>query len=531
MGFKSSDRSQKDLLGYRIDDFARSDKKSRFVIDLVHQLNLKPLIARYSDQGGDAYAPDMMLTLWFYAYSNGITSTRELEELCQYDTRYIYISGNQQPDHTTLSRFRKAHLDLLSDYFVQIILIAREEGISAFDHIAIDGTKIQASRSVRKTYNEQQLDQQINTIRQDITRYMKRCDFVEQNAADQFDLETLQAEKARLVAIERELLERKQQLKQRQQELKVEYRAKHRISLLEPEARFMPKVDGLNYNAQTAVDTESNLIVAAEVTNQPNDQGQFIPLQQQAEHNLTSDPRRAYTADAGYHNTDDLQHLEQHHIDALIADPAPQDRSTRSAPTSSETILHEQRKADRADFVYHSQGDYYECPGGDHLTKVKDKGKKVVYRAAKCPVCPLANYCLAGKKNYKQIHRSKREIWSEHMAVKLQSPNAKQRMHERRTSVEPVFGNLKHNLGFRRFSLCGLNQVKGEFTLMAIAHNLNILYKLSKNHSLPAALSQVYTGINQHIVLSKNILVKWLINFTNLFKTTETVCYYQVQTC
>lgn len=531
MGFKSSDRSQKDLLGYRVDDFARSDKKSRFVIDLVHRLDLKPLFARYSDQGGDAYAPDMMLTLWFYAYSNGITSTRELEELCQYDTRYIYISGNQQPDHTTLSRFRKAHLDLLSDYFVQIILIARDDGISAFNHIAIDGTKIQASRSVRKTYNEQQLDQQIDTIRQDITRYMKRCDFVEQNAADQFDLETLQAEKARLIAIEQKLLERKQQLQERQQELKVEYRAKHRISLLEPEARFMPKVDGLNYNAQTAVDTESNLIVAALVTDQPNDQGQFIPLQQQAEHNLTSDPKRAYTADAGYHNTDDLQHLEQHHIDALIADPAPQDRSTGSAPTSPETILHEQRKVDRVDFVYHPQGDYYECPGGDHLTKVKDKGKKVVYRAAKCPLCPLADYCLAGKKNYKQIHRSKREIWAEHMAVKLQSPDAKRRMHERRTSVEPVFGNLKHNLGFRRFSLCGLNQVIGEFNLMAIGHNLNILHKLRENHPLPAALSQVYTGFKQHIVLSKNILVKWLINFTNLFRITEPVCCCQVQTC
>lgn len=531
MGFISSDRSQKDLLGYRIDDFARSDKKSRFVVDLIRRLNLKPLFTRYSDQGGDAYAPDMMLALWFYAYSNGITSTRELEELCQYDTRYIYISGNRQPDHTTLSRFRKAHLDLLGDYFLEIIMIAREEGISAFNHIAIDGTKIQASRSTRQVYNEQQLDQQISLIREDISRYMKRCDFIDQNAAGQLDLETLQAEKARLAAIEQKLVAGKQRLKKRQQELKVEYRAQHRISLLEPDARFMPKADGLNYNAQTAVDTASKLIIAAEVSDQPNDQGQFIPLQQQAERNLSPDAKRAYTADAGYHNTADLAHLEQQKIDALIADPAPQARSTQSTPTSADTIRREQKKIERSDFVYHRQGDYYQCPGGDHLTKVKDKGKKVVYRAAKCPFCPLAQYCLAGKKNYKQIHRSKREIYAERMAVKLQSPKAKLRMHERRISVEPVFGNLKHNLGFRRFSLSGLNQVKGEFTLMAIAHNLNILHKLSKNHTFAAALSRAYTEINQHIVLSKNIVAKSLINFTNLFKTTEPVCNYQIQTC
>ena len=161
MGFISSDRNQNDLLGYRIDEFAKSDKKSRFVADLVSRLNLKTLFASYSDQGGDAYPPDMMLALWFYAYSNGITSTRDLEELCQYDTRYMYISGNQKPDHTTLSRFRKAHLDLLIDYFVQILLIAREAGISEFNHITIDGTKIKASRSGRQSYNEAQLDQLI----------------------------------------------------------------------------------------------------------------------------------------------------------------------------------------------------------------------------------------------------------------------------------------------------------------------------------------------------------------------------------
>lgn len=530
MGFISSDRDQIDLLGYRIDDFAKSDKKSHFVVDLVSRLDLKELFCRYSDQGGDSYSPAIILSLWFYAYSNGITSTRDLEELCKYDTRYMYISCNQQPDHTTLSRFRKTHLDLLSEYFLQIILIAQAEGISDFNHIAIDGTKIKASRSANHSYNEAQLDQIITNIRRDIAGYMNQCNYVEQNASDQLDLETLQAEKARLEALEQQLLERKQLLKKRQQELKVEYRTQHKISLLEPEARFMPKADGLNYNAQTAVDTESKLIVAAEVTDQPNDQGQFVPLQKQVESNLKPDPKRAYTGDAGYHNTNDLEHLEQNNIDALIADPAPQDRSTRLNPTSADTILSEKRKVERTDFVYHSHGDYYECPTGDHLVKVKDKGKSIVYRANKCSTCPLAIYCLASKKNYKQIHRSKREVYAERMALKLQSRLAKQRMHERWVSVEPVFGNLKQNLGFRRFSLCGINQVKGEFMLMAIAHNLNILFKIIDNKRLAAVINRSCSRINQHIALSKNFLVKLYVNFTNLFKMSFLSSIYQVKT-
>ena len=527
MGFISSDRNQNDLLGYRIDDFAKSDKKSRFVVDLVSRLNLKTLFASYSDQGGDAYPPDMMLALWFYAYSNGITSTRDLEELCQYDTRYMYISGNQKPDHTTLSRFRKAHLDLIIDYFVQILLIAREAGISEFNHITIDGTKIKASRSGRQSYNEAQLDQLIANIRSDISRYMNQCNYAEQNENDQLDLETLRAEKARLEAVEKKLLDRKQLLKKRQKELHVEYRAKHKVSLLEADARFMVKTDGLGYNAQAAVDTKSKLIVAADVTDQPNDQGQFVPLQKQAENNLGPDKKRAYTADAGYHNGKDLEQLEQDNIDALIADPAPQSRSIRSEPTSADVILSEKRKIERTDFVYHQQGDYYECPAGDRLVKVKNKGKSTIYRARMCQSCPLAIYCLASKKNYKQIHRSKREACAERMSVKLQSFEAKQRMYERKVSSEPVFGNIKENLGFRRFSLCGINPVRGEFILMAIANNINIMSKWIEKDRLTAAMAKAYAQIDQHIALSKNILSKLLVLFNNLLKKSDLVLAYQ----
>lgn len=529
MSFISFNRSQNDLLGYRIDDFAKSDKKSRFVIDLVSRLDLKMLYTRYSEQGGDSYSPDMMLALWFYAYSKGITSTRDLEELCKFDTRYMYISGNQQPDHTTLSRFRKAHLDLLSDYFVQIILIAQKEGLSVFNHITIDGTKIKASHSGRQSYNEDQLNQLINNIRKDIDRYMYQCNYAEQNSTGQLDLETLQAEKARLEALEKKLLDRKQILKKRQHKLKAEYRAKHKVNLHEPDARFMPKVDGLNYNAQAAVDADTNLIVAVDVTDQPNDQGQFVPLQQKAESNLSEDAKRSYTSDAGYHNLEDLEHLEDNKVDALIADPAPKDRSIKLKPASADIILTEKRKIERIDFVYHSQGDYYECPNGDHLIKVKDKGKSNVYRASKCTTCPLATYCLASKKNYKQIHRSKREMYAERMAVKLQSKLAKQRMHERRVSVEPVFGNLKENLGFRRFSLCGLEQVRGEFTLMTIAHNLNILFKMIDKRRLAAAITKSYGYINQHIAFSKNILVKSYSDFATFVKQISLFVSYRIQ--
>jgi transposase len=118
MKFFAANRSQQNLLGYSVEDFAKSDAKSHFIVKTVSQLKLGELYNRYSNQGGEAYPPDMMLALWFYAYSEGNTSTRQIEKLCHYDTRYIYVSCNLRPDHTTLSRFRQNNLDLLENYFI-----------------------------------------------------------------------------------------------------------------------------------------------------------------------------------------------------------------------------------------------------------------------------------------------------------------------------------------------------------------------------------------------------------------------------
>ncbi len=510
MGFIKADRSQQDLFGYRISDFARSDAKSQFIVDIISRLDLTTLFQRYSEQGGDSYAPDMMLSLWFYAYSQSESSSRKLEELCQYDTRYIYLSCNLRPDHTTLSRFRKAHLDLLSDYFVQILLIAEQEGITDLKHISIDGTKLKAAASSKQSYKEDQLDRKIEAIHKDIAHYMQRCTFVEQGASDAIELETLQEEKRRLEALEMKLIERREQLQNRKKTIKAEYRKNHRINIVEPEARTMSKIDGPGYNSQLAVDCEVNIIVANDVNDEPHDRYQFKNMHQKAEENMNPDSNRAYTADAGYHSLDQLEYIDDNDIDALIADQKPFDRSTHSHSTPIETIQSEDRKVERRDFTYHKDEDYYECPAGDKLHPVSKGKKSTVYRAISCTDCPIASYCLSNKSKVKQLHRDHREELAEKMSHKLQKEDAKSRMQKRATSVEPVFGNIKHNLGFRRFSLAGLNQVKGEFNLMCIAHNLNTIFNLisAKRFAAFAYVNQV--KMNKLIVISKNIAAIFL---------------------
>ena len=516
MSFITVDRTQKSVVGYSIEDFAKTDTKGRFVVETISSLNLGSLFTRYSSQGGDSFAPDMMLALWFYAYSNGITSTRKLEELCMYDTRYIYISCNLQPDHTTLSRFRQSHLDLISEYFVQIVLLAQEQGVTDLKHISIDGTKIKASANAKHSYKEDRLKSKIEAIRRDIKQYMAACEGAEQGLNETLDLESLQAEKKRLEALEKKLIRHQKKLQERKKTLKPEHREKHQINIVDPDARFMPKADGPSYNAQAAVDDAHNFILANDVIDDPNDQNQFSPMHQKVEENLPPDSNRGYTADSGYHSLKQLQYIKENNIDALIADPTPGNRSTNKKLPSIESILKQERKVERKDFSYHAQDDYYECPVGNKLTASGKNAKFTRYRACACSTCPIAKFCLPGKSKVKQIFRDHREGLAEEMEHKLQTDKAKKRMKTRATSVEPVFGNIKQNLGFRRFSLRGLAQVKGEFNLICIAHNLNILFKLMQPQRLTVAMAASSVALNQYIAISKNIMAIFLNTLVNL---------------
>lgn len=478
MGFIFNDRRQQKLIGYCLSDFVSKDDKSRFVVDIVSKLDLTELYNRYSSQGNDSYDPKTLLATWFFAYSEGESSTRKIENLCRYELRFIYVSADLRPDHTTLSRFRKRHLDLMADYFVQILLLAKEAGISDFKEISIDGTKIKASCSKKQSYKEDQLNRKIEAIRRDIAEYMSRCDLVE-DEEDIEDLESIRNKIEKLKKKEKELVECQARLKERKEELKPEHRKNHQINLIEPDARFMPKSDGPSYNAQAAADSVTNFIVANDVVTDPNDQNQFSKMHQKSEQNLGSDSNRKYDVDSGYHSLEQLEYVKEEGIDAVIADPTPKNRSNNSSPTNMETILQEGCKVERSDFIYHYEEDYYECPAGKKLNPLcnykKGKSHGKVYQCLNCSDCPLIDQCLRGSSKIKlrRLYRDDREILAEKMNDKLQTDEAKSRLKLRATSVEPAFGNIKQNLGFRRFSLRGLEQVKGEFNLMIISHNLS----------------------------------------------------------
>jgi transposase len=492
MGFRTLARNQIDLLGFSLDDLVEPDAKCRFIVHLVSQLNLDSLYGQYSDVGNYAIDPSALLATWFLGYSEAITGSRKLESRCKRDTHFMYTSCNLKPDHTTLSRFRKRHLDLIPDYFVEIIRLAQKNGISDFKHITIDGTKIQAASSPRKSKDAEALDRYLAAVRENIAEYMKQCDEIDllDGSISTDTLSEIQEKLQKLKDLENTLIERKNELEQRKQTLRKYHQQTHQINIVEPEAFNMRHANGKQtlpaYNAQASVDAETQLIVAADLVQDRADFDLFSRQHQIIENNLGQDPKRMYTADSGYHNLEQLEYIEEHQIDAIINDLQPESRSLNKENPDVKELQNSKRRLERSDFVYDSQEDKYICPSGRslNLTGIKTirKRPKRIYQSDNCNDCLLIEQCLSkkNKTNIRCIQRDRQEILAEQMAMRLNTQQAKDRLFVRKTTAEPVFGNLKSNLGFRRFSLRGLENVRNEFNLMAIAHNINKLYKLKE---------------------------------------------------
>jgi len=441
MGFISTDRNQMDLLGYSLNDLVPKDAKCRFIVDIISKLDLKELYHRYSSQGNYAFEPSIMLSTWFFAYSDTVTSTRKVEQKCQRDLHYMYVSGNLKPDHTSLSRFRKNHIDLISDYFVQIINLANANGVSDFKQVAIDGSKIQASSSAKHSKTSDELSQYLDKIRKDIKDYMEQCDLLDENSTGINNLQEIRHNIERLKQKEQELLTHQKELESRKSKLKAEHRKNHKINTAEPQARNMNKVNGNQklpaYNVQIGVDTQTQLIIANETIQDTNDYDQLVQQHKNVESNLGSDKDRCYIYDAGYHNLEQLEYVYTNQLNAFVASPRKDNNQVKSL--KSKTTF------DHTDFVYDQENDYYSCPANNQLIYEKDyhkanKWSGRVYKSNACPGCSLKAHCLAqnNTSKYRRIRREHREIYAERMQKTGTTDQGKQKQIIRSTTVEPA---------------------------------------------------------------------------------------------
>lgn len=360
-GFKPVDRDQAFLLPPDLRDWLPQDHLARFVVRVVDELDLSEVRAgfRLGGRGRQAYDPGMLTALLLYGYATGLRSSRRLERATVEDIACRYITANQHPDHVTIARFRARHAEALAGLFTQVVALAVEAELVDPGVVAIDSTKMAANASMDANLTQEQLETLARRIFDEAAavdadedaRYgperrgdepapgwedgpdlpakiRKALDDLASRNTDPRQAERDRVRAERLAQGKKPLGRHRLPPDPNKRGRLATVRAQRKSNLTDPDSRVM-KAPGRylqGYSAQ-AVSVASQIVIAADVTNDQNDNPSLHPMLTQATAQLiaagSTDPIWTALADRGYWNTDAIHHIETHdRIRCLIAPTA-----------------------------------------------------------------------------------------------------------------------------------------------------------------------------------------------------------------
>ena len=276
-----------------------------FVRGVVERLDMSVFEQSYSVEGGELYAPQLMLGVWLYAYALGITSARHVERRVVEDLAFRYLAAGERVDNWALSAFRRRHGRALNDAFTQVLEWAQSMGMVKLGRVAIDSTRIQASACRDRVDSEQALRSTRAQLRRQVRSWQK--------AADRDD-----AEPGGLEVAIGELNKALDELPRRLERLKKSGLKK--LSRTDEDARFLRQRGGfaLGYTGEIAV-SDNHLIVAQRVTQNATDNGSLLPMIEEVNERCGTGPGAAL-ADSGFFSVANLEQMEQQSIDGYVPD-------------------------------------------------------------------------------------------------------------------------------------------------------------------------------------------------------------------
>lgn len=444
--FRCYDQRQVFLLPPSLDDWLPDGHTARFVSEVVEDmLDLSAVYASYTNKtGAPPFDPRMMLKLVVYAYSTGVTSSREIERRCQVDVAFRWLSANTAPDYRSVSRFRRRHLAALDDLFGQVLVLCANAGLVKLGRVALDGTKLEASASKHTAMSYGRLVTRIPEVEAEVARMLAEAEAIDAAEDAEFgadrrgdelpaELRTREGRLAKMreakAAIEAEAAERAaadaadkaRAAGNNDDDIAAAAseaarlatpRAKTQRSFTDPDARMMKTNRGFAYayNAQAAADEFSQVILAGYLTQAPTDINQLLAMLKRINLALAAaglgSPKRTL-ADAGYCSTANLDQAADTGHDVLIA---------------TGRLKHNEKVPD--------------APRGRIPNNATTR---------------------------------------ERMARRLRTKQGRADYARRKAIIEPVFGQMKVRQNAGQLRLRGLAGAQGEFTLHAICHNLRKL--------------------------------------------------------
>jgi transposase len=438
--FVMTNRETAYLLPPSVDDWLPQGHLARLIVEVVDQLDLSAITKKYAGRGSDAYHPSTLIALLIYGYATGVYSSRKIERASYESIAFRYIAGNVHPDHATLAGFRKTYLKEFETIFVQVLQVAKEMKLLKLGNVSLDGTKIKANASKHKALSYGHINKIEAQLREEVAALLKRAEQIDNQPADGMDLPAeLERREARL-----------QQLADAKARIEERARIRDAEELAEYEAKCA-KRDALRKEGKKPKGKDPE-----PPTTGPRDKDQV---------NLTDEESRIMKAsDGGFVQAYNAQAAVDLDTMLIVSAKVTQDCNDKK---QIEPMLAEIKDLPDdlgevtgllADTGYFSAMNVNHCDNLGVTPMIAMKrdhhNMPLAERFAEDVPCPDATDSVS------------------QMAWRLKTKAGRALYSLRKSTVEPVFGIVKSVMGFRQFSMRGLNEANGEWNLVAIAWNL-----------------------------------------------------------
>ncbi len=434
------------LLPPSLDDLIEEDHLARVIVDAVDQLDLSAIEGGYNQDGDgrSAIDPAAMLATLIYAYANKVLSSRQIEMACCDRVVYRWLSGQTEPDHATIARFRQRHSAVFQDLFAQVLDLVRRYGLGKAGTIVLDGTKLKGNaamdqnKTLKAITKELTESAQIKDLAENAKLGRKRGDELPKHLRGAENRRRRLEEAKRQIEAEQrgEAAAQQEKIEKREKEERATGRKKRgrkpkppkpepepdaKANITDPDSRCLKARQGFlqGYNAQAMVALDQ-IILAADIVQDANDTQQLLPMVQQARANVARTAAtgaapeiKAVLADAGYASEANLKGLEELGVEGFI-------------PSTKTWKLRQELKA-----------------------KGRPRGRL--------------------KKGMTRTQRMER---------KLRTMRGERAYKARGKTIEPVFGQTKH--GFQTLTRRGLAAAKADWAMLCLAHNVKKLWRAKK---------------------------------------------------
>lgn len=460
---------------------------------LIDLLDLSAFDSHFRNDlnGATAYSPAILLKAVLLAYSQGIVSSRAIERACRDNVLFIAITGDAKPHFTTIADFISRSRNAIAAIFAQVLAILGKEGLIGREMFAIDGVKLPSNASKHRSGTRAEFLARAEKLERSAMQMLDRHRSNDDAGRDQPE-ETVSARIARMTG---EATKIRRWLADNRKDRKGSRDGIRKSNLTDNSSAKMSTDKGViqGYCGVAVVDAAHQVIVEASAHGTGSEQELLLDVVDACAAQRTA--TTLITADAGYHSEANLKALAARNVDALIADGQMRQRDERLVDqhkhTSKPDPLHDKSAKRRASKVFTADAftvaddqTYATCPAGKRLYRNGDDCSIGGYRAVKfrapvsaCKDCPLRAKCLRKPDTTptRQVAVLSRRTQASHtqtMRQRIDSEQGRALYGRRFATVEPVFGNVRHNKRLNRFTLRGRSKVDGQWKLFALVHNI-----------------------------------------------------------